>query len=209
VLKQRVGVCSGCTIAVLTSLVVRSINCCDRMCGWNGCKRYPPKFSGREIVVERAADPTNILWEHIQFSTCNRVLRELLTTVVVLILIFGGSYVSVAVFATFAVTLLMCWCCSYVTALVKSPEATSPGHHHENVFVKWGIPSFLATIPLSVITVVINMLIKKVYVKLAEWETHHHISGQEEWSMVKMAFGQYMNVVFVQWYVHVSFMRVP
>ena len=105
-----------------------------------------------------------------------------------------------------------CWChrisvfiiifgASYITALVKSPEATRPGHHHENVFYKWGLPSFIATIPLSIITVVINAIIKKVYVHMAAWETHHHISGQEEWCMVKMAFGQYVNIVFVQWYV--------
>ena len=146
----------------------RSIGLCDRFTNWGMCKRYPPKFNGNCIVVERAADPTNVLWEHLQFGTTNRVLRELVTTVAVLVLVGAASY---------------------ATAYVKSPEAAEPGHIHENVFYKWGVPSFLATIPLSIITVAINAVIKKVYIHMAAWETHHHISGQEEWCMVKAAFG--------------------
>ena len=160
------------------------IGCCDRLCGWgSGCRsRYPPKFRNmNEILVERAADPTNILWEHLQYSTNDRIKREICTTIAVFGLIALGSY---------------------LTALIKSPEASSPGHIHKNIFLEIGLPSFLATIPLSVLTVIINTIIKKIYESMATWETHHHISGQEEWLMVKIAVGQFLNMIFVQWYMY-------
>lgn len=130
--------------------------------------RYPPRFDGAPIAVEKAGDPTNLLWENLQvWSTCGlqcplssletdgivllhnpqpqqspwrrRVTREVMTTMFVVALVAASAV---------------------LTAVLKSPDAVTPGHHHPNIFAKLGLPSVLATLPLSICTVAINLIIK-------------------------------------------------
>ena len=73
--------------------------------------RWPPKLFGREIFVEKAPDPTTVLWENLGISRKERTCREVICALVVCVLIAANA--------------LLCWSCAKWSTLLTDGTALS------------------------------------------------------------------------------------
>ncbi len=140
-------------------------------------------------------DPTNILWENMEIPLGTRVRRELCSTVVVVGLVaLSGILNALANSGSLAPG----------AAQVNAIDAAAGAAHVT-------LPGGISTLPQTLLVVVrasllafetrflttgraslqvLNMIIQSTFEYLSLWEGHHHISGREEWLMVKMAVAQ-------------------
>jgi hypothetical protein len=120
------------------------------------------------------ADPTNILWENMEIPLFTRVRRELCSTVIVIGLVVLSGILN---------TLVNSGSIQPGASAVNAIDAAAAKHHVD-------LPAGISTLPQTVFVVLLNMFIQTTFEFLAAWEGHHHISGREEWLMVKMAVAQ-------------------
>lgn len=66
----------------------------DLICPCFGSKRI---LDGSRVKIRRAPEPTDVIWENICYSKCNKVTSRLITSVITALLVGAGFAVIVGI----------------------------------------------------------------------------------------------------------------